>query len=168
MRKTFLLFLILFLFSINFVKALAVDLYFFYSETCPFCTQAKGFLEELKKQYPNLNIFSFEIFYQKENRTFYLSLAKAFKLNLNDYPVPVIYINDKSFVGFDNYKASQIKLEVIKCQTQKCISPIEKLNLRKENQNLIKKKNFPSLYLIALISFLFLIKLILLFLRKRI
>jgi thiol-disulfide isomerase/thioredoxin len=64
-RATFLLIIIFFL-SIFLPKEIfaaeKVDLYFFYGQGCPHCAQAEVFLEKLKNQYPQLNIFANEVY----------------------------------------------------------------------------------------------------------
>lgn len=110
-----------------------IELYFFYGQGCPHCAQAEQFLTQLSKQYPALAIKSFEVFFNQDNRQIYFSLANAYKINVAEVPVPVIFIGEKSFVGYDDFIGSQIRNEVLRCLNQKCPSPIEKLS--SDNQN---------------------------------
>lgn len=163
--------LLLFIFRTVCAQSSGVDLYFFYGQGCPHCTQAEVFLKQLKNQYPRLNIFSSEVFYNQNNRTVYLAMARAYGLNLADIQVPVIYVGEKSFVGFNDYIGSQIRNEVLRCFNQKCFSPIDKLQSGQNSQSLDNKANLKQVIvgwivigLIVLISVFLLIKL---FLKKK-
>lgn len=141
MRKiVFLSLLVVFLFFLlKLVSAQQknVDLYFFYGQGCPFCTRAEFFLKELKTKYPNLSVVSFEVYNNQENRKLYFALAQAYKIETG--AVPGFFINDKAFIGYDDFNAFQIRNEILKCLNQKCLSPAEKLLL---GQDSFKKSNF--------------------------
>ncbi len=113
------------------LAAQPVDLYFFYGQGCPICAQAEVFLGELSRKYPDLKVKSFEVFYNQENKKVYLALGQAYNLNLSQIPVPVILIAEKSFTSYNSGISSTIEQAVIKCLSQGCISPIEKLEHRR-------------------------------------
>jgi glutaredoxin len=104
----------------------SVDLYFFYGQGCPFCARAETFLNELKARHPHLRVVSFEIYNSQENRELYFSLASAYKIEASG--VPAFFINDKAFIGYDDFIAAQIRNEILKCLNQKCPSPLEKIS----------------------------------------
>ncbi|MEI6079816.1 MAG: DsbA family protein, partial [bacterium] len=76
-----------------------VHLYLFYAYDCPHCKKAHEFLEELKKQYPDLDVMQYEIKNNQDNLKFFQFVAKSYDVPLQG--VPTIFIGDKSFVGFD-------------------------------------------------------------------
>lgn len=136
MKKQIILLVISFLLFMGVCQAQsnAIDLYFFYGQGCSHCAQAEQFLVALNQQYPTLNIKSFEVFYHQENRQIYFALAKAYKINVAEVPVPGIFIGEKSFVGYNDFIGSQIRNEVLRCLNQKCLSPIEKIQTGQNNQ----------------------------------
>jgi len=109
------------------VLAETVELYFFHGQGCPVCVQAQIFLGKLSADYPNVKIKSFEVFYNQENKNVYLNLGRVYNLDVKEIPVPVILIGEKSFIGYNSAISSNIKQVAIKCLSQGCISPIEKL-----------------------------------------
>jgi len=145
-RAKLLLIISFLLFSLRIVSAQSntVDLYFFYGQGCPHCAQAEVFLEKLKNQYPQLNIFANEVYYNQNNRLLYSAMAQAYGLNLAEIPVPVIYIDEKSFVGYSDYIGSQIRNEILRCLNQKCPSPIEKIQSGQNNQIANNKISFNN------------------------
>lgn len=169
---------VLFYFVPNFVLAQTdnaqglqgTDLYFFEGQGCPHCAQAKIFLGQLKNQYPLLNIRSFEVFYNQDNRQLYFAFARAYGLKLNEVPVPFILVGEKSFVGFNDTIGGQIRNEVARCAQQKCPSPSEKLSSVPPNQNFTSIKQEATgwivIGLVIAMAIFFLIKLI--FRKKKI
>jgi len=142
------------------LAAQPVDLYFFRGEECPYSAQAQIFLGQLSAKYPELKIKSFEIFYNQTNRDAYFSLGRAYNLDLEEIPVPVILIGEKSFVGYAPSADSDIQQTVVKCLGKGCISPLEKLETpdleipqEKTSKNLIFW--FIPLLIIIVLIFLF-------------
>lgn len=116
-------------------QANSVDLYFFYGQGCPHCAQAEQDLSVLNQQYPNLNIKRFEVFYSQQNRQVYFLVAGAYGLDVAGGAVPGLFIGEKSLLGWNSYNLSQIRNEVIRCSSQKCLSPIEKVSSGSVNPN---------------------------------
>ena len=76
-----------------------VYLYMFYAYDCPHCKKAHEFLEELKKQYPDLNVLQYEVKKNTDNLKSFELVAKNYNVPIQG--VPAIFVGDKSFVGFD-------------------------------------------------------------------
>ena len=72
-----------------------VEIYFFYSKTCPHCAQEKPFLQELEKRYPRLKV---NYLVASENRELLLELCKSY--NTSPAGVPRTFIGDKVFIGY--------------------------------------------------------------------
>ncbi|MCX6112972.1 MAG: thioredoxin family protein [Proteobacteria bacterium] len=76
-----------------------IYLYLFYAYDCPHCKKAHEFLEELKKQYPELIVLQYEVKKNKNNIKFFESVAGSY--GVKPQGVPTIFIGGKNFVGFD-------------------------------------------------------------------
>ncbi len=77
-----------------------ICLYFFWGQGCPHCAEEKPFLEELKKRYPNLQVYDFEVYYNQDNVNFWKEVCK--KYNVQPYGVPMTFVGNKVFIGFAN------------------------------------------------------------------
>ncbi|MEM7825328.1 MAG: thioredoxin family protein [Candidatus Aenigmatarchaeota archaeon] len=75
-------------------------IYFFWGRGCPHCAEEKPFLEELKKKYPKIEIYDFEVYYNYENTRLWREVCK--KYNTEPSGVPMTFIGDKVFIGFVN------------------------------------------------------------------
>ncbi|MDD2646432.1 MAG: hypothetical protein PHV78_00695 [Patescibacteria group bacterium] len=120
-------------------KALAqnkpIELYFFRGEGCPHCVQAEAFFSDLVKEHPQVQIKPFEVYYNNDNRKLYFAFAKAYNLDLSNLVVPVIFLNDKAWVGYDDNVKNQITNEVLRCANQTCSSPQDKVLADQNNQS---------------------------------
>jgi len=75
-----------------------VCVYFFWGQGCPHCAEEKPFLEELKKKYPNIQVYDFEVYYSQENMNFWKEVCQ--KYGVQPYGVPMTFIGNKVFAGF--------------------------------------------------------------------
>ncbi len=100
--------------------------YLFWGEGCSNCSQAKLFLNEMKAKYNNMEIKSYEVFYDKKNYNLLSQLLDAYNIKFTG--VPVIFIGEKSFSGFTSaYKENvedAIKSSIANGQY---IDPIKKI-----------------------------------------
>lgn len=94
------------------IKALAineVNVYFFHSDECSICNQEKAYLQALKKRYPNMRIYSYEIGKDSNNEL----MEKAKKLyKENQLGVPFTVIGDTPYLGFSQGKKAQFQKSV--------------------------------------------------------
>lgn len=105
-----------------------VTLYFFWGKGCPHCAQEEIFLDQLKKKYPQLEVKSYEVWYNKENAKLFSQMAEAY--GTRPEGVPTTFIGDfKPVVGYRNYEISgKIVEEKVKvCIKQGCTDPLEKI-----------------------------------------
>lgn len=107
-----------------------VDLYFFEGQGCSFCARMKSFLEGLKSDFPNLKVYEFEVYFNKENQTLFEKMARAYGATTSG--VPTIFIDDAAISGIDFEK---VKNAVEKCSSEECVSPMSKIEEINENQN---------------------------------
>lgn len=109
-KKLFLILLLMFLGSMTiepvFAQGLSVggtklEVNFFYSTKCQFCAAEEKFLDTIGIKYPEVKINRY-IFNASENRKFLIDLLK--KHNAEKYLglVPLTFVGDEFFLGFDN------------------------------------------------------------------
>ncbi len=104
------------------VKAVTfpVNAYLFYGSTCPHCSAERVFINsELKENYPNLNVFEFEIYNDFDNIEILQKVAE--KLNAGVNGVPFLVIGDTYFIGYANgMTSSAISKRVLECSKELC------------------------------------------------
>jgi len=111
MKKISKIIILLFLFIINISSVLAdnnknlVNIYLFYSDTCPHCKQEKKLLEEIIKDYDNVRVYQYEVD-TDNNKEKLLTIAS--ELGVEVRSVPFTIIADKVFMGF-SYENSKKK-----------------------------------------------------------
>ena len=77
-----------------------ICVYFFWVQGCPHCAEEKPFLEELKKKYPNLQIYDFEVSSSQENVNLWKEVCE--KYAVQPYGVPMTFVGNRAFIGFIN------------------------------------------------------------------
>ena len=97
-----------------------VNVYFFYSETCPHCKAEIVFLKDIAKQDPSIKIHAFEITTSAQNADLLISIGKQFKLDVS--AVPFTMIGNSYFPGWSDSQEAKLDIqEAIKCvKTQEC------------------------------------------------
>ncbi len=105
--KKWLLLLVLFLFPyVSFAKE-DVTLYFFHGDGCPHCAEESVFLEKLQKDYPDLKIEKYEVWYDEENSALLQKVQQ--ELHIERMGVPTTIIGDVYMVGYSEETANVIK-----------------------------------------------------------
>lgn len=74
-----------------------VNLYLFYSNTCPHCEAEMELLEKLQEDYDNLKIYKYEIS-EDENSLLLSKVSEMFNINVTGVPFTVI--GEKTFFGY--------------------------------------------------------------------
>lgn len=77
-----------------------INLYIFRGEGCPHCKAEMQWLESIKNQYKELNVYDFEVWYNEENIDKYIKVSE--KLNVNTNSIPFTIIGEKTFIGFSD------------------------------------------------------------------
>ena len=105
--KKWLLLLVLFLFPyVSFAKE-DVTLYFFHGDGCPHCAEESVFLEKIQKDYPDLKIEKYEVWYDEENSALLQKVQQ--ELHIERMGVPTTIIGDVYMVGYSEETANVIK-----------------------------------------------------------
>lgn len=91
--------LLLFMFAICNIKAEEnlVNLYLFYSKTCPHCEEEIKMLDSIKDDYKNLRIYKYELS-EDNNSEIFRNVATLFDLNISG--VPFTIVGEKTFIGY--------------------------------------------------------------------
>ena len=104
--KKWLLLLVLFLLPyVSFAKE-DVTLYFFHGDGCPHCAEESVFLEKLQKDYPDLKIEKYEVWYDEENSALLQKVQQ--ELHIERMGVPTTIIGDVYMVGYSEETANVI------------------------------------------------------------
>lgn len=74
-----------------------VNLYLFYSNTCPHCEAEMELLDEIQEDYDNLKIYTYEIS-EDENSLLLSKVSEMFDINVTG--VPFTIIGEKTFFGY--------------------------------------------------------------------
>lgn len=118
-----------------------INLYLFWGDGCPHCEKEIVFLNELKKENPNINLVSFEIYRNMDNAMLFQKFAK--ELNANISGVPALFIGDKYFVGYSSeITPIQVKNRVDYCLINGCSDPFVKFfETQKEMAERVEETN---------------------------
>lgn len=106
-----------------------VNLYLFWGNGCPHCAEEKPFLETLKQKYPQLHVYEFEVWYNKENQKLLPQVEKI--LNTKIEGVPFTVVGDQYLVGYYNEVTTGKQIEdlVVKCLKTECPDPLKDIVL---------------------------------------
>ncbi|MDI1471258.1 MAG: hypothetical protein QMD43_06910 [Thermodesulfovibrio sp.] len=105
-----------------FAENKSIILYFFWGEGCPHCEKEKEFLNSLKKKYPKLQIKDYEVWHNQAPRQLLFTMSQSYGISPSG--VPVTFIGDKAFVGFNEEIAKQIEQTLKYCLKKICEDPL--------------------------------------------
>jgi len=93
-------------------------IYFFWGDGCPHCEDAKTFLHDLDQRYRNMQIESFEVWYDQDNQALFQQMTAAY--DFEPQYVPTIFIGEKHWVGFNETIQDEIEAMTKVCTTSGC------------------------------------------------
>ncbi len=109
------------------VGANEVKAYEFYLQGCIHCAAVDRYLVNLEREYPSLNVTTYEISYSKENMLLAKKFCVAFGVNCSEKaPTPIIFINDTYIIGDVPIKEN-LKPIVQACMNGDCSDPAKKI-----------------------------------------
>jgi len=101
-------------------SAETLNAYFFYGDGCPHCAEEEEFLfGPLLKEYPNLKIYTYEIYNNRANALLLQKVGKELGARVDG--VPFLVIGDEAFIGYANGMTSvAIEKRVAECSVNTC------------------------------------------------
>jgi len=93
-------------------------IYFFWGDGCPHCEAAKPFLDSLVNKYPGVELRSYEIWNNAQNRDFFTQVMAAH--GAEPRFVPVIFIGDRMWEGYREELNSEIESALAACLEVGC------------------------------------------------
>ncbi|MBD3282506.1 MAG: hypothetical protein GF387_02780 [Candidatus Portnoybacteria bacterium] len=112
MKKVALFFFILFLFaSIPLgieASSDSLEIDFFYSDSCPHCAAEEEFLDYIEEEYPQVEI---NRYLSSSNREKLVDMCREYEVERYIGLVPITFVGDECFLGFDNEKGVGAKIE---------------------------------------------------------
>jgi len=106
--KKYLIFIPLFLAIAFPAFAQNLEIDFFYSETCPHCKAEQEFLDDIEKNYPEVEI---NRYLNTENKKLLADLAREHEVEMYIGLVPLTFVGQDFFAGFDNEYGIGEKIE---------------------------------------------------------
>ncbi len=107
-----------------------LEIYFFYSQTCPHCAAEEAFLDNIEQNYPEIRIYRYSI-EDSETHLLLKELAKKYDVERYIGLVPMTFVGDDFFLGFDNPDkiGKQIKESIEKQIKNSSESAVPEINL---------------------------------------
>lgn len=96
-----------------------ISLYLFYGDGCPHCSKEKEFLEEVKSKYPNVEIHTYETWYNDENSQLLRRVKNALGTE-NNY-VPYTVIGETGYTGYNENIGYQLENKIKNYHNEKDI-----------------------------------------------
>jgi cytochrome c biogenesis protein CcdA/glutaredoxin len=87
-----------------------VEVVLFWGDGCPHCETAKEFLEELRRDHPDLVVREYEVWGDAANLQLFVETAAA--AGVDPQGVPTTFIGDRVWIGFSNATAGEIRAVV--------------------------------------------------------
>lgn len=115
MKKKWFLIIFIFLFALTsfdfaFSQTEKIEIYFFYSNTCPHCKKEKEFLTTIDEKYPEIDIKEYEVIDNPENKKILSDFYDKYQVPEKDRGwVPVTFTPNKYFIGFNEQTAQEIE-----------------------------------------------------------
>ncbi len=102
-----------------------IDIYFFYGDGCPHCAKEKIFLKNLEEKDPDVNVNSYEVWYNKDNQKLLREIAK--QLDIRTSGVPITIVNSQLLYGYlsDQTTGKRIEEIVDFCKINECEDPVK-------------------------------------------
>lgn len=124
-----------------------LNIYFFYSESCPHCHKEALFLAKLEQEYKDkINVLSFEVSGNRANFELFQQFNSAFKIGTNNPSVPTLFAGDQNIIGYfnDEYTGAQVQNLVDQCLALKCEDVGASIMFPEQNNNVEGTKTNSS------------------------
>lgn len=121
-----------------------INIYFFGTSTCPYCQEAKAFFKEYVKDNPEVTVYYFEIDRKRDGSKLLLEFGKTH--NQITSSVPIIFVSEKSWVGFSQNLAFQIEIEVNRCLINECKDSFEMIEDPDSYRDYLTKEKYVEIF----------------------
>lgn len=108
---TYLILALSLLFIPNIISAEEVNLYLFHSQDCSHCAAERQWLDSIKNEYDNLNIYEYEVTRNKENSELHEKVKE--RLSSTSQYVPFTVVGEQYWIGWNDNNKDKI-IEAIK------------------------------------------------------
>lgn len=98
-----------------------VYIYLFWGEGCPHCAIAKPYFENLATIYPEIQLKTYEVYYDAENQRIFSLMSQ--KYGIEQLAVPTIFIGPYYLQGYLEEYNSSIEAVITQCINDGCIDP---------------------------------------------
>jgi thiol-disulfide isomerase/thioredoxin len=95
-------------------------LYVFWGDGCSHCEAAKPMLAKLDEEFPDLNIRSFEIWYNETNAGLFNQMGDQFKLPEGGRGTPTFFLGNRYWVGYSEEIGKDIETTIKTCTETGC------------------------------------------------
>jgi len=75
----------------------SICVYHFYGNGCPHCARIQPFIDEMSAKYPQIQVKSFEIYFNGSNQEMYRDFVARYEVKSDG--IPAVFISDKAFIG---------------------------------------------------------------------
>ena len=103
-----------------------VSVYYFYGEDCSHCKEVTVLIEQLKEEYPEIEVHKLEIAYNATNAELFNALIQAYNPPAVD--IPAVFIGNKSLIGYELTK-EKLEDEIEFCLQNECPDPHSCINI---------------------------------------
>ncbi len=96
-----------------------IDVFVFHSETCPACSQMIQFLDAIYREYPTMVLHLYDV-KEEENKKLYDLFKEVYSLNIEEHPVPMVFIGKDAFRGYTATNLKLIDTKLRECLKEGC------------------------------------------------
>ena len=137
-------------------EGLGLEIYFFYSKTCPHCEEAKVFLEKLEGEYSDIKVDKLGVF-EQENVELLRKLYQDYNVLVGEQGfVPITFFEERYFLGFSEEIGQDIENYIIEFIEETPLEPIQSEGTEKKIKipifGEIELSNFSPLLLAVLMG----------------
>jgi cytochrome c biogenesis protein CcdA len=97
-----------------------ICVYHFYGNGCPHCARIQPFIDEMSAKYPQIQIKSFEIYFNGSNQEMYRDFVARYEVKSDG--IPAVFISDKAFIG-ENIIRDNLEEEILYTLSHESVCP---------------------------------------------
>jgi cytochrome c biogenesis protein CcdA len=98
---------------------------YFYGAECPYCQLQGVEMDAWEREY-DVEIHRYEVWHDAGNRALFHELAAAYGEEASG--VPMTFIGERTWIGFDEAAARQMRAAIVACEGAACVDPMSALD----------------------------------------